>query len=242
MMITKPQQYKARVSEKYYLTENEKYVLVKLELVEPKRIEFEAGQYVSIKINDEGERRSYSIASTPDVSHGITIVVEMTKGKGGEYIRELEIGDEVEILGPLGQFTISNLQFTNKKRLFVATGSGIVPLKVMIEDLLINKHEKGQIRLHWGMRSENDLFWFDNFERLVEKYPNFVFDQVLSKPSENWSLCTGHVQDCLIRDFTEKRLVDWEGYVCGGVEMVDEVEKVLVNLGMDEEKIYQEKY
>lgn len=234
----KPQQYKTRVSEKYYLTENKKYVLIKLELVEPKRIEYLAGQYISIKINEEGERRSYSIASTPDVGHGVTIMVEMTEGKGGEYLRKLEIGDYVAILGPMGRFVVSEGEV---KRLFVATGSGIVPVKAMIENLLINQHEKGQIRLHWGMRSEEDLFWLDNLERLTEEYPNFVFDQVLSQPSESWSLCTGHVQDCLVRDFSEG-IDGWEAYVCGNPEMVEEVRGVLIKLGMDEGRIHQEKY
>jgi NAD(P)H-flavin reductase len=249
MEMTKPQQYRARVSEKYYLTDNKKYLLVKLELVEPARIEYKAGQYVSIKINKEGERRSYSIVSTPDVEHGLTLVVEiLPDGKGSEYLVEIEIGVEVELLGPLGQFSVCSDQFAGEvKRLFVATGSGITPLYSMINDLLVNKHESGQIRLHWGMRSEADLFWTDNLQRLTEEYPNFVFDQVLSQPGEGWSLCTGHVQDCLVRDFTSGGSLQvlsegWEAYVCGGKEMVEEVKEKLVELGMQEDKIFEEKY
>lgn len=241
-------QYETRVSEKYYLTENEKFLLVKLELVKPNRIEFDAGQYVSIKINEQGERRSYSIASTPDVNHAITLVAEIIEnGKGSEFLGNIPVGAEVEVMGPLGRFTVPQCHSDTCKRLFVATGSGIVPIKSMIEDLLINRKVTTPIRLHWGMRSESDLFWFDNFERLTEEHPNFVFDQVLSKPSEEWSLCTGHVQDCLGRDFTSEGSVQvlsegWEAYICGHPERVESISQKLVEMGMDESKINHEKF
>jgi len=240
MEFLAPQQCQTRVSEKYFLTENEKFLLIKLELVKPDRIRFLAGQYVSIKINAEGERRSYSIASSPDVNHGVTIVAEMfPDGKGSEYLRELVIGDKVEILGPMGRFAVRQ---EKQKLLMIATGSGIVPIYSMINDLLINKKETRPIRLHWGLREEKDIFWLDNFERLTKAHANFVFDLVLSRPSEGWGLCRGHVQDCLRRDFASENLAAWEGYVCGSQKMVEEMVKVLTELKMERKAIYHEKF
>jgi NAD(P)H-flavin reductase len=233
-------QYTVRVSDKYYLTENKRFLLIKLELVKPDRIEFEAGQYVSVKINEVGERRSYSIASTPDNNHGFSLVAEMVAGgRGSEYWQNIKVGAEVELLAPLGKFMVRGIK---EKLLFVATGSGIVPIWCMINDLLINKKETRPVRLHWGMRSEDDLFWVDNLERLAEEHPNFVFDIVLSKPSEGWGLCSGHVQDCLNRDFASESLIDWEGYVCGNQKMVESTATTLQALGMKQENIYHEKF
>ena len=112
----------------------------------------------------------------------------------------------------------------------------------MINDLLLNKRETRQIRLHWGLKNEANMFWFDNFERLMESYPNFVFDPVLSQPGEDWDLCSGHVQDCLKRDFGSAGLKGWEGYVCGNPTMVEEVSVLLPQLGMDSTLIYREKF
>jgi len=233
-------QYTVRVSDKYYLTENKRFLLIKLELVKPDRIEFEAGQYVSVKINEVGERRSYSIASTPDNNHGFSLVAEMVAGgRGSEYWQNIKVGAEVELLAPLGKFMVRGIK---EKLLFVATGSGIVPIWGMLHDLLINKKETRPVRLHWGMRSEEDLFWVDNLERLAEEHPNFVFDIVLSKPSEDWGLCSGHVQDCLNRDFASESLIDWEGYVCGSQKMVESTATTLQALGMKQENIYHEKF
>jgi len=237
-----PQKYITKVIEKYYLTENEKYLLVKLELLEENNtINFVAGQYVSVKINELGERRSYSIASTPDVDHAVSLVVEVVPGgKGSEFLSKVEIGDEVEILAPLGQFVIES---GNNNLLLVATGSGIVPIYSIICDLLINQQNSRQIRLHWGMRREEDLFWFDNLGRLAEEHPNFVFDVVLSKPSLEWGLCRGYVQDCMRRDLNQGVLREnWMAYVCGNPQMVEDVIETLMELGLTKDKIRQEKY
>jgi len=240
MEFAKAQRFTARVSEKYFLTDNEHFLYLKFELVLPDRMIFEAGQYVSFAVNALGERRSYSMATTPDDNHGFTLVAGMTKGgKGSIYLHDLKIGEEVEVLAPLGRFVAES---TQNKLLFVATGSGIVPIYSMICDLLINKQETRPMRLHWGLKNEANMFWFDNFERLAEAHPNFVFDPVLSEPGEEWSLCRGHVQDCLQRDFTKDRLAEWSGYVCGNPKMVDEVSALLIALGMQPEEVYREKY
>lgn len=256
MGMTPPQKYIARVSDKYCVSENEKYVYIKFELVSPDRISFEAGQYVSIKINEAGERRSYSIASTPSDDHGFHLLVEIVEGgKGSNFLNNLVVGQEVEVLAPMGQFVVnadtSARQHINTctrenvetKLLFVATGSGIVPLWSMINDQLITKSEKRQMRLHWGMRSEDDLFFVDKLERLANEHSNFVYDVVLSKPSLEWGLCSGHVQDCLERDFGPKAgLVEWEAYVCGRPEMIEAVSSKMIALGMLTQNIHHEKY
>lgn len=240
MEFSKPEKFTARLSDKYYLTENERFLYLKFELVLPDRISLISGQYVSIQINEQGERRSYSIASTPDNTHGFHILVEMFKdGKGSNYLKNLQIGGVIQLMAPLGRFVVHGE--SQNKLLFVATGSGIVPIYAMISDLLINKQDQRQIRLHWGMRSEGDLFFVDNLGRLAEDHSNFVFDIVLSKPSEAWDLCTGHVQDCLTRDF-EEGLGDWDGYVCGNPESVLSICTKLEELRMKKENIYHEKF
>src|SRR3989339_1003692 len=239
MQFAKPQKYITRVSDKYFLTENEKFVYIKLELVEPDRISYQAGQYVSVLVGGKGERRSYSIVSSSDDNHGFHLLAEIIEGgMGSEYWKRIEMGATIEVLAPLGRFVVSE-ESRAKKLLFVATGSGIAPIYSMINDLLINKREMRPMRLHWGLKNEANMFWFDNFERLMEQHPNFVFDPVLSQPGEGWSLCSGHVQDCLQRDFggstgspSSTALSEWEGYVCGNPQMVEQVSELLTKLKM----------
>lgn len=234
--------YFARVSDSRYISDNQRFLYIKFELTEPHSFSFTAGQYVSIKINERGERRSYSIASTPDETHGFDLLVEIVPGgKGSEYLKALQVGAEVEVLGPLGRFVV-NKESEAKKHLFVATGSGIVPIWSMINDLLINQKTLEPIRLHWGMKNEVDLFWLDRLEQLSLMHPNFVYDIVLSRGSESWSLCTGHVQDCLKRDFPRGELASWDGYVCGSKEIVGDVSLFLESIMMKKENIHHEKF
>lgn len=238
MEFERPRAYRARLSDSYYLDEGKKFLLLKFELVTPNNVKYLAGQYLNIKINDVGVRRSYSIVSTPDMSHSVSILADISPdGQGSRFLRDLKHGSEVELLMPMGRFVVEG---AGEKLLFVATGAGIAPIMAMINDLLVNKKEQRPVRLHWGMRYEKDLFWIDNMERLMEEYDNFVFDLVVSKPNDGWKLCWGRVTDCIARDF--ENMDGWSAYLCGGDSMIADVKTLLVSKGMDEGLIHQERF
>ncbi len=252
MKLIKPQVFKARLADKHFLNEGKKFLWLKFELVEPEKIEFRAGQYISLKVSEKGDRRSYSIASTPDMDHAVELVIDVGPGGlGSKFVQDLRLGEEVEFLGPLGKFIVpvdvsevdQDSLKGERKFLFVGTGSGIVPLRSMILDLLRNRQETRPIRLHWGLRKEEDVFWLDNFQRLMEEFPNFVLDLVLSQPKEGWGMCWGHVQDCLKRDvIPNEDMSKWEAYLCGNPKMIEEVKELLIKAGMDEGRVYFERF
>src|SRR3990167_11351528 len=124
-----PQTLLAKVTKKTNLAGN--YWLVVLEFQDA--FDFAAGQYVSLKVAEDGTRRSYSIASAPNTKVIELLVDVGPMGAGSRYILGLKLGDSVEVLGPLGRFTLPP---SLKKVLFVATGSGIVPFRPMIRELL----------------------------------------------------------------------------------------------------------
>ena len=208
---------------------------------------FTPGQYVSVRVSEEGERRSYSIASLPSVVEGdmrdyIDLLIDVSPmGLGSRYFLALKVGDPVEILGFLGKFTVDEAKLKSTDTLlFVATGSGIAPLKPMIEDLLIVKSFKGKVVLVWGMRKELDLYWGEEIERLGRDYVNFVYELVLSQPDEEWPGNKGHVADII-----ESLGIDWgntKAYLCGASDMVEEIVINLAGKGVDEKNIIHEKY
>lgn len=229
-----PQRLKARVVEKKNLAGTA--VLVRF--VFDEEFFFTPGQYVSLKVADDGSRRSYSIASVPDGKEIELLVDTAPMGLGSKFILGLKEGDSVEVLGPIGSFTVSEPK--NNKILFVATGSGIVPFRPMIMDLLEKKKFGGEVYLHWGMRHIKDLFWVDDFKELARAFPNFKFDVVLSQPEGEWRACSGHVNDCLM-----KHKPDWEGfeaYLCGSQQMIADVAVLLEKLGVQKKDIHFEKF
>ena len=228
-----PQKLTAKVTKKENLAKD--CWLVTFEF--PDDSPFLAGQYVSLKVAEDGTRRSYSIASAPG-GKVIELLVDVgPMGAGSRYILELKPGDSVEVLGPLGRFTLPP---SPKKVLFVATGSGIVPFRPMIHELLEKRSFTDEIHLDWGMRYEEDLFWIDEFKKLETDHPNFKFDVVLSKPTKEWSACSGHVNDCLIKH--RASYLGWEAFLCGNQQMIEEVTATLSGLGVRREDIHIEKF
>lgn len=233
MVMSQPQQYVSKLSEKIKLNEN--YCLFQLELIKPNLIDFQAGQYISIEIGG-GERRAYSIVSTPAKNYGVDLCVDLSpQGKGTTYLKNLTIGQEVKFLGPLGRFIVGQEQ----KLLFVATGCGISPIRSMVFDLLEDKKDAREMWLLWGLRHVEDMFWEEKFRQIDEYYPNFHYRLVLSKPPEKWPVESGHVTD-------EIKLMsldnDWGVYACGNSTMIADVKEIVQNKGVLEGNIHFEKF
>lgn len=235
--MNKAQKFKAKVAE--HILINEKFQYIDMELLEPHRIEFEAGQYVSIDIGG-GERRSYSIASKPSEYHEVEICVDVSPGgKGSDFLKSLKPGDEVEFLGPMGQFSLSDDKEKEKKLLMVATGSGIAPLRSIIRERFEEKEEKREIRLLWGLRHVQDMFWEEDFRRMHQYFNNFEFELVLSKPPDLWPMCSGHVTEC-VKDM--KLGGDWGVYLCGNKHMVEEVSQLVYDMGVPKDQVHFERF
>lgn len=204
-------------------------------------VDFIPGQYTSLKVNEAGLRRSYSVASVPG-GKNIDLLVDVSPmGVGSKYILNLKVGDAVEVLGFLGRFTIGeDILIEAENCLFLATGTGIAPFKPMIENLLYNKQFTGEVRLIWGMRHEEDLYWLKEMDNIHRDFDNFKFDVVLSKPTPDWPGFKGHL-DTLV----DKLTLDWAktlAYLCGSPEMIVQTEQLLRTKGVPEAQVFYEKY
>ncbi len=235
MNFFKPQQGIAVLEDKTVF--NPKFVQFKFELTTPHEMPFEAGQYVSIQVSERGDRRSYSICSTPGIVHGFELMVDITPmGLGATYLHNLQFGDQMRILGPLGQFVV---QPTESAFTFIATGAGVTPFRSMILDLLQEKHDTRPITLYWGLRHAEDMIWQDELQELSAAFPNFKFHPVLSQSPQEWPLCRGRVTDCLsVHD-----LMPGSGYyLCGNDKMITDVMALLAQRGILADHVHREKF
>src|SRR4051794_21464454 len=73
----------------------------------PPRLEFKAGQFVSIAVGEPGEpgdpvaRRSYSIASQSDAGEALRFIIRVfPEGTASGYLMSLPIGAPVNMTGP----------------------------------------------------------------------------------------------------------------------------------------------
>jgi CDP-4-dehydro-6-deoxyglucose reductase, E3 len=230
----------AALSDRQSLTE--KFVWFQFEMKEPSVLKFQAGQYASLGFPDNPVRRPYSIASSPAEEHGFELLLDITPmGIGTKYLLELPLGGEASFLAPMGLFTLAQGEQAQKEKalIFVATGSGITPLRSMILWLLQTQNDQREIWLYWGLRYEQDLFWEEEFQELTRAFPNFHFHVTLSKASEEWPLCRGHITDCLS---IHELPAEAGYYMCGNKPMVEETLGLLQEKGIPKESVHFEKF
>lgn len=233
MNFPNPQHFTATVSSKKQIADN--IYLVTFTLENPSELHFVAGQSLMLHIA-EGVNRSMSIASPPREAKNILMCHDVSPmGPGSKWTMGLKIGDNVSLVAPLGMFVLDTQ--SHRRKVMVATGTGVVPFRSMIMDKL----EHGgtdEIVLYWGLRYEEDIYWREEFEALAQKYSNFHFVLTLSQPSETWVGHRGRVTDHIFEH--EQNLPGSDFYLCGSREMVTEMKEKLIAYSVPKEQIKTE--
>jgi len=212
-----------------------------LRLIEPTEIKFFPGQYVDITIPDTGAVRSFSMANTSSRESGLLefVIKVYPDGQFSRFLAEkLAEGDRLDITGPFGVFT---LREGDNDLVFVGGGAGMAP----ILSLLRSMAERGLQRkatFFYGARTKKDLCFEAELHELEEKLPDFRYIPALSEPGDDdgWDGETG-----LITDVVKRLASDLRGahaYVCGPPPMVEAALPLLATLGVEEKRIYYDKF
>ena len=231
---------------------SKKVYLFRFLLIQPPTIEFQAGQYLILKLkkNDSFIPRLYSIASSPFEKNFFELVVELVEGGlASTYLSNLKENDEVVFSGPAGLFNLKN---TGKPIIFFATGTGIAPYRSMIYQLQ-KSNFKQKTYLFWGMRFFEEVYLFDEWKNIAEKNPNFSFKICLSREKnldkidkENQKyFALGHVNDGFEKQILQPNLAqlnDFDYYICGAKEVVESLKNYLGQKGIKDENIYFERF
>lgn len=213
---------------------------LELILYKPQDISFKAGQFISFDVPKEGYpypvTRPYSIASPSSTSGRVLLLFNLVPGgPGSTYLFSLRDGDSVSFKGRAGSFTLR--EEPTKRLLFVATGTGIAPFRSMILSQL-ERDGTQPLMLFWGVRSERDLYYQDEFQDLADSHPHFSFVMTLSQPGPKWTGVRGRVSSLVQERVTSVR--DLAVYLCGNGNMIKDVTAFIQTKGLC--PIYREKY
>ncbi|MBN1796077.1 MAG: 2Fe-2S iron-sulfur cluster binding domain-containing protein [Sedimentisphaerales bacterium] len=217
--------------------------LFRFKLIEPPDIKFTPGQYMQLlapiyEKSKEEVYRAYSIASDSAQKDIIDLIIRFVPGGiCTTYCFEyLNVGDKVKMNGAYGEFRLSE---TDADMLWIAGGSGMAPF-VSILHYMKNTGNKRKVTYYFGANKVKELFLLDEMRQFEKDLPNFRFVPVVYEPEEEWNGETGLVTKAVGRN--EKNIADCEGYLCGSGGMIDASIEVLKKLGLDEDKIYYDKF
>ncbi len=210
-------------------------MLLNLKLPETERMQFLAGQYIDIILED-GRRRSFSIANPPHDDAFLELHVRLIdEGEfTGHVFNEMQEKDILRIEGPYGQFFLR--EDSARPKIFVAGGTGFAPVKSIIEHA-IQEGATAPVYLYWGVRSRDDLYLSELPEAWQER-DNFTFVPVLSetRPDDHWGGRRGFVHQAVLDDFSE--LGGYEVYASGPPAMVDAVREGVILKGLPKAQFY----
>lgn len=209
---------------------------VQLRLPPASTFTFVPGQFIEV-IGREGIRRSYSLAQA-DMSEKI-LELHVRAVDGGAMSRfwftQAKVNDLLRLHGPLGTFFLRDVSDLNL--VFLATGTGIAPIKAMLESLphLHPAQQPKTVTVLWGGRTQPDLYL-----NLVKMVVNHSFIPVLSRPGKEWSGQTGYVQAALLA--LGLNLPEAAVYACGSPNMIQNAKSDLLQAGLLPNRFYSDAF
>ncbi len=210
--------------------------------LEGQSIDFKAGQFFMLELNDEKGRatRSYSVSSAPSNKDFFSLCVKLLPdGRGSKRLRELSEGEMASFMAPFGHFFIPDAGMVegSKDIVLIATGTGLAPFMSILPDLF-ERHFSGQIQLYFGVRHEEDLFYVDELRAWEAEHPHFTAHISLSQAPEAWEGLRGRVTDHLqLLDAASSQV-----YICGNGDMVKSVKTMMDEKGIPKDSLHWEQF
>jgi CDP-4-dehydro-6-deoxyglucose reductase len=219
--------------------------ILKLQLPAAERFQFLAGQYLEFLLKD-GQRRAYSIANAPEQEGPLELHIrhlpggvftDFVFGTGTPALKEKDI---LRFEGPLGSFFLR--EDSKKPIIFLAAGTGLAPIKSIIEQMQTKKIDR-PIELYWGGRRPSDLYLDDLCKTWAKEIPHFQYIPVISDglPEDAWHGRTGFVHQAVMDDHPQ--LQDFQVYACGAPVMVNAARNdFLAKCALPEEEFFADSF
>lgn len=209
---------------------------VKLRLPPTSNFSFIPGQYIDV-IGTNGTRRSYSLANASYSEKMLELHIRaVSSGKMSDYwFNHAKLNDLLRLTGPLGTFFLRECKDTDI--FFLATGTGIAPVKAMLESLMHVPEDlqPQSITVLWGGRKAED-FYID-----IAAIPGtHRYIPVISRSHQGWTGAEGYVQDILLS--TAPDLSKAAVYACGSDAMIHAAKKLLSNAGLPVARFYSDAF
>ncbi|MFV0452978.1 MAG: NADH:ubiquinone reductase (Na(+)-transporting) subunit F [Propioniciclava sp.] len=198
------------------------------------------GQYLDITVPGTDEHRSFSMANPPSRDGTVDFIIKVyPDGLFSQYLdNQMQVGDQVEVEGPFGTFTLRENRTGDL--VFLAGGAGLAPVLALLRSMAERKIERKAV-FYYGVRTRRDLCFEDDLHALEDQIPGFRYVPALSEPEgQDWDGETGLITEVVRRN--EGSLVGRDAYLCGPPPMVEAAIPLLTELGVPQTDIFYDKF
>jgi NAD(P)H-flavin reductase len=202
--------------------------------------DYAPGQAVSIASHGAEKRRPYSVASAPEDARRdgwfeLLIGVD-TDGAPGSHLR-LAPGELIDVEGPLGSFIFPAAPEENRF-VFIAGGTGIAPLRAMMRRALHLPHRN--IGLFYSVRTPDEFAFEDELRALARSGEIELRQTVTRALDADWTGPRGRLNRAALEELVHDPATLC--FICGPPALVDEIPKVLAEMGIPSERIKIEEW
>lgn len=205
---------------------------------------FRPGQHLTVRKPDPGAdlRRTYSLCNQP-LDDGLLIGVKATPGGNvSPWLLTLRPGDGIEVLRPHGSAAFDFAADNALHYVGIAGGSGVTPILSVLSHAL-SLEPGSRATLLYGARSRDDLMLLEQLLALKDRHVDRFALHCLAEGEE------GEATGRRLRNADFAALGRMFGFgagpadrylICGPGEMVADVGRALVDLGVPQRHITQE--
>lgn len=207
---------------------------------------YKSGQYLTLKamINGEDVRRSYSLCSSPYEHEWRVAVKQVEAGKFSTYANTvLKAGDTLEVMTPMGNFSIEPNPASRRSIALFAAGSGVTPI-LSIAKTILTQEPNSDVNLFYGNKTIASIIFREEIEGLKNEYMDRLrLVHVLSRENLGTPLLKGRINvektNQLFKVFLSGDMPE-SVYICGPEQMILDVKESLLSNGLDPKSVHFE--
>ena len=195
---------------------------------------YRPGQFCTFRVVAEGEQqlRSYSMSSAPETDDDLTVTVKRVAGGvvSNWLLDHVRDGAVLELTKPAGVFCP---QPSGRPVLGFCGGSGVTPVMSIIKHVLSDGRR--QVRMLYANRDRDSVIFDETLAELEGRYPERL------SVHHHLDADGGFVSGPDVMEFVGG-VLDADFYICGPGPFMDLVESTLLELGVERDRIFIERF
>lgn len=213
---------------------------------------YKAGQHalLSIRINGEVFKRTYSFHTSPDIDENVGITVRAVEGGLVSNYLQINGAADISLDGVAGDFVIEPYEDNRRHLVMFAAGSGITPIMSMLKTILHHEPES-RISLIYSNKYYSSIIFKDELADLAKKFHGrlavyHILTQDENHPVDTLILYKGRLSKMIAKKALKTILAELtyptEYYLCGPFAFMQMVVESIRALNPDNPTIYKEHF